>query len=369
MRFPLIAPSLRLFVVAAVVFFGSATLASAQTCPGATPNDGSDDFTAIQNCLNAGGTVRLDDGYYWIGQTLELWHDSTVLTNNGGGRPALLATPNLFGPILEVKGASYWELRDLEFGGMLYSRNFAYECGSGVHRKFGNNLFVNGNYWKIVNVDSGGAMCGSSLEVEYGSNWEIYNSNVSGNGRSWTESGVNERWSDGITLLNCNWGYVGYNYTWDNTDIGIVVGGGQNCVIEWNNIRNYEKYGFAGFHVGNFNQSGNHADAQYRYNDVASWYDQQSFGIVIGFHPWNATLPVPYAGHVNDNWTWGAVVNLAIDGISDGEIQRNTFGAYQGSRGFSSGAPATCAPADYTAGDFGSASKQGGYINRIYHPC
>lgn len=142
MRFPLLARSLRLFVVAVVVFFGSTTFASAQTCPGATPNDGSDDFTAIQNCLNAGGTVRLDDGYYWIGQTLELWHNNTILTNNGGGRPALLATPNLFGPILEVKGASYWELRDLQFGGMLYSRNFAYECGSGVHRKFGNNLFV-----------------------------------------------------------------------------------------------------------------------------------------------------------------------------------------------------------------------------------
>jgi putative transposase len=143
----------------------------------------------------------------------------------------------------------------------------------------------------------------------------------------------------------------------------------QTLDIQALNIRNYEKYGFAGFHVGSFNQSGYHADSQYRYNDVASWYDQQSFGIVIGFHPWNATVPVPFAGYVNDNWTWGAVVNLAIDGISDGEIQRNTFGAHQGSRGFSHGAPANCWSADYTAGDFGSASKQGGYINRIFHPC
>lgn len=338
----------------------------AQTCPGATPNDPSDDYSALQACLNAGGTVRLDAGYYWISQTLDLTQDYTILTNNGGARPSIHALPGLDGPMLEVFWADYWEIRNIQFGGMLYTRDIAWKCGLGQHRKFGDNLFVNGNGWKIDNISSGGALCGSALEVEGGWNFEITNSQVGGNGRSLYENtGINERWSDGITLLVCNGGYVANNMLIDNTDVHLIVGGGYGCVIQNNYIRNYEKYAYAGFMSGNFpNAGGDHPNSVYRYNDIGSSYNQLAFGIMVGFHPWNAAVPVYWAGEIVENSSFGAVVNLAIDGISSGYIHGNALWGAQGNQGYG-----CTLSADYTAGDYGSANFQTGWVPRIYHPC
>ncbi|HEX5473653.1 MAG TPA: hypothetical protein VFX12_03240 [Vicinamibacterales bacterium] len=73
-------------------------------------------------------------------------------------------------------------------------------------------------------------------------------------------------------------------------------------------------------------------------------------------------MPVSDAGNVYFNSSSGAVVNLAIDGIDWGSVQSNTWSGANGTRGFN-----CTLSGDYTAGHFGSASIQGGYVCRIYH--
>lgn len=299
-RIPMVACAILLITGA------SAPAAHAQgNCPAAIPNDGDRDDRQIEACLDGGGTVTLASGYYYVGQTIMLRVGGTVLTGNSGDRPILLATDDLFGPMLEVAA--------------------------------GTN------------------------EVD-GSNFEITNSYFGGNGIPEDEPGASARWSDGLTLLRCDNGYVAYNDALDNTDIGIVVGGGNGCTIEHNTLRNYYKYAFAGLHIGSFpNGVRTHPNSFYRWNETDSGYDKQAFGLVIGFHPWG-NEPVDWAGEVVDNASYGAVTTLAIDGINGGVIQRNIWGGAQGSNGFG----CNSGLADYTAGHFGSASLQGGYLARIY---
>jgi len=331
-------------------------------CPAAVPNDGARDDREIEACLDAGGPVTLAPGYYYVGQTIMLRVGSTVFTGNSADRPVLLATSDLFGPMLEVApGTNDWEITNLRFGGGVYGRIHRNQCTVDVHRKFGNNLFLIGSGFKVDNVESSGAMCGSAMEVD-GSNFEITNSYFGGNGIPEDEPGASARWSDGLTLLRCDNGYVAYNDALDNTDIGIVVGGGNECIIERNTLRNYNKYAFGGLHIGSFPNGGRtHPNSFYRWNETDSGYDKQAFGLIVGFHPWG-NEPVDWAGEVVDNASYGAVTTLAVDGINGGVIQRNIWGSAQGSNGFG----CNSGLANYTAGHFGAASLQGGYLERVY---
>lgn len=213
----------------------------------------------------------------------------------------------------------------------------------------------------VHNIESREAPCGSSIEVE-GSWYEIRNNYVANNGLPREGSSDPEPWADGITLISCDNGYVHDNTLVDNTDIDIVVGGGPNCRIQNNTISHINVYGFAGIHIGSFNQNGNHWNSDYSGNTVTSELDKLGFGIIAGFHPWDPAVPVPDAGSTAHNSSTGAVVNLAIDGIDAGSVQSNSWSGAGGTRGFNCDIAA-----DYTAGHFGASSIQNGYACRIYH--
>lgn len=175
-----------------------------------------------------------------------------------------------------------------------------------------------------------------------------------------------EPWADGITVHDCEDGVIEHNDVDNNTDIGIVIGGGRNCRIEWNKIRQTYTYAFGGLHIGWFpGGDGDHDTNTYQYNEITSEYDLLAAALVIGFHPWDADQPVVHAGSTINNITWGAVVNLLVDGINAGTVQMNTFGNFRGTKGLSGCALA----ADYTvsASEVGAASIQSGWINRRYH--
>jgi hypothetical protein len=90
-----------------------------------------------------------------------------------------------------------------------------------------------------------------------------------------------------------------------------------------------------------------------------------AFGIVDGLHPWNHTQAdqVSDAGSTNSNTSTGAVVNLAVDGITGGSFSGNSGGASRGTNAYGN----CTLSADYTTGDFGAASLQSGWIARVYH--
>jgi parallel beta-helix repeat protein len=198
-----------------------------------------------------------------------------------------------------------------------------------------------------------------------GSGFQLYSIYAANNGRTKFESpaGV-EGWADGITLLRCDNSTVHDSWAVDNTDIGIVVGSGTGCTIEHNTISNLNRVAFAGFHEGTFLGATSQPNAQYRYNTISSGYNLEAFGLVVGYHPWSngSLFDLDEIGTVRNNNIQGAVVNLAIDGIQSGLITGNTMSGHQGNDGW--GCSLTY---NYTAGDYGSASLQSGWVPLVYH--
>ncbi len=356
-------------VLLALLFTGSPV--SAQNCPAANPNDDVDDFAALQACLDQGGTIVLAPpcagcNGYWTTQTLWLRLSGTVLTSIGG-KARIIAWPSLNGPILQTENyVSDYELVEIEFNGNKFLRDLRNSCSG--YRGYRSNLLLRGYRFRVHHVDSVRAMCGSALEID-GQDFEVYSNWVSYNGRDQFDGVPGEPWSDGITLLRCENGYVHDNTLENNTDVDLVVGGGANCRIQNNAVRHapsgagIAKYGFAGFHVGWFpNGGGTNSGSVFSGNTIYSDPDMLAFGIVVGYHPWDYLRDTTDGGSVNGNSSTGAVVNLAVDGVLAGSVQSNTWSAARGTRGYG------CSLAsDYTAADWGGTSLQNGWIFRQYH--
>jgi hypothetical protein len=355
-----------------IAFVSAAPVYAQNTCPAANPNDVVDDAAALQHCFDLGGTVALRPPAspvygYQVGTTVWIRRNNLVVTSTGPGQARLIAMNHLDGPIIQVEeGTAGYVLANLYVNGNKFLRNLRSSCYG--YRDFGSNMLLRGSGFRVHDVESTRAMCGSAMEVS-GSNYEIWNNWVHHNGR---EEGTmpGDPWSDGITLLRCDNGYVHHNRAENNTDIDIVVGGGNGCRIQNNTIRHTQVgselplYGFAGLHIGWFPAGGsNHANSTYSGNTIFSDTNKLAFGVFVGFHPWNPTISVANGGRVQANSTSGAVVPLAIDGISFGTVTSNTASGARGSNGFGS----CTRSSNYTAGDWGSTSIQSGWIQRTYH--
>lgn len=340
--------------------------ASAQTsCPNAHP-DGSDSYAALQACLDAGGTVTLTNGSpgYFTSQMLQINVPGTTLTSSAGY--ARIYPPTSFwGRILEVH-ADNVTISFIWFDGRKALRDQSPCPNSPLD---GVNVRVQANSFTMDTVISENALCGSGMEVE-GANLSITNSwfrhNGVGEWPTWSYG-----WADGLTVWGCYGGTISNNVLEENTDVDLIVGAG-NCQVSNNQIYHTSRKGIAGLGVNWFpSGNGNHAGMSYSGNTVSSQQDGLSFGLMVGTHPWDFSLTIADAGSVGGgggNSSSGAVANLAVDGVSAGTVQANTFSNARGMRGF----PNCNLSADYTAAHFGSASYQPGSICRYYDsdgPC
>lgn len=338
-------------------------------CPGADPTDLQADDDALQACLDRGGTIALRAGSpgYRIARGLRLTQPGTTLTSADAPEKARLqAEPDLFAPLLAMPDdARGWTLSHLVFDGNLPQRTRYRECSG--YRPYGTNVLARGSDFLVDSIESVGAMCGTSFEL-VGRRFEVTRSFFGHNGRPLERAvGVRDPWADGLTLLRCDEGWVHDNRFLDNTDIGLVSGGGSGCRVESNLIEQRDVFAFAGLHVWNFAAGdggrGEHTGSVYRNNRIVSSRDSMGIGLMVGTHPWDMHLVVKDAGTVADNEIEGAVVNLAVDGIERGRVWGNRMSGAQGHRG-----PGVCPlSAEYTAGDYGEALLQDGAIGRVYH--
>ena len=283
-------------------------------------------------------------GYFVGPPGLVLRTSGTTLTSRSayGWKALLQATTDLQSPMLRVEDwVSNYTISRIWFHGERFNRRGVASCTSDQT----NNLWLRGSYFLIDEIDSTDAPCQSSATVE-GDHFEIRNSWFANNG--WDEPSGGP-WADGLTVWRCGNGYIHHNHFIDNTDIDLVVGGGSNCRVEYNQIEHRLSYGFAGIHVGWFpNGNGNHAGSTYFGNTITSGYDKLAFGLVIGFHPWSSKIQLVDSGRVVDNAISGAVINLAVEadktGAVVGEVTGNTMWGAQGQNGFG----ACTYRADYT---------------------
>ena len=317
----------------------------------------------IQSCLNRGGTVILQNGgLYDIDATLEIVIDGTVLRGETAAdqHPTLRASPNLHGHILlaeDYGGADprhNYALEDLVFDGNLAGRlNQTEECWT--NRELG-NVLLKGDGWRVSRVVSMNALCKSAMEVA-GQGFDISASTFMDNGRDIREMWGG--WADGLTVWNCDGGYIHQNAFIDNTDVNLIVGGGFGCVVESNAITNVSKHAFAGLNVGTFGPAADHSGSVYRSNTIVAAPNQMAFGLMVGdepwWNPWNPDVFTAYAGEIYGNVIRGAVVNLAIDGIGGGNVHDNDPLVPAGSDGFF----CSTVSANFTAHNYGNAAISG----------
>jgi parallel beta-helix repeat protein len=222
---------------------------------------------------------------------------------------------------------------------------------------------LTGSGFYVQNSQSQHALCGSGLGLT--GNFTVTNNYIAYNGRDKYAGGSGEHWSDGITIIRCDSGTISGNTLVDNTDIGIVYGGGSNCSIQNNTIWNGGKYAFAGLHDFRFPQNSSDSPGTViSGNQITSLYNMMSIGLLVGSHPWTTdpSQAIGYAGQVVNNTISGAVIDLVVEGIGDGYVAGNSVSGSQGDNGLN----ANCYGYDYTAWHAGNANIQPGSFGLQY---
>ena len=345
-------------------------------CPTADPYDQASDTEALQECVDNYDIVMLEPqgggGYYGYyiganeGNGLRLRNAGRgygpILMSGGDNKAVLIATDDLEYPVIDVDGdTDGWELHGLIIDGNRYGRSdLLSECQgyNGVR----SNVLAKGHNFYVVGVESVRALCGSAFEV-HGDNFEISNSSFVDNGTEVSEApGGTTAWSDGLTLLYCEDGYVHDNTFYDNTDVDLVVNTVESaCYVAHNYVEHTYKAGVAGLNVwSDYSQ----AELQVWDNTIYSDEDLLAGGLVLGLHPWDSGVTSPDVGEIYENDIHGAVINLVIDGIGAGYVYDNTFGTPQGNSGLGGCTTST----NYTAAHVGSATIQGSYTTLAVHP-
>ena len=328
---------------------------------GANPTDWEPDGQALQACFDANSYVYLDPGYpgYIVDHQVMVRSHIRLITSSGS-KAKLLAHPALNRPIFHFEPDAYdYEMSELIFDGNKWQRTDFSGCD--VEYKWqGSNILAKGTNFRIHHIDTVNAQCGTGLEV-VGNDFAVYSVYAAYNGFSKDEA--NGHWADGITILRCTRGTVSGNWSHENTDVGLMVFGGSGCSVEWNDIRNYERYSFAGLSLGDRNANNDFAGGWIAHNNIESGYNMLSTGIQVGPHP--EAWIMNNAGEIRYNHVSGAVVNLVVEGINDGVVMDNDLHDAQGDRhnlcpGFS---------ANYTAAHFGIATLAPGYICKEFHSC
>jgi len=312
------------------------------SCYKAVPTDNLPDDAALQACLNAGSVLRLLPGQpgYIISSTLVVSNDFTVLTSAATPQhPILLADPALASPVLKFSGRTGIVTGFITIDGNKPNRQLLdSQCDQPLGKRSNVAAGSEGppgsqpqdtKSFAFVDSTSTHAMCGSALGV-YGTDFLISGNSILDNGAG-TETPNQGLWSDGITLARCVNGLVTGNTITDATDVAIVDGGGQGCQITNNTINNVNRHVFAGLSLGNFcypETCGDHTNTIVTGNTVTSALGKMGFGIILGMHPW--VVVDAKGATVTGNSATGAVVNLAVDGVTNFTVTGNTVGPRQG---------------------------------------
>lgn len=308
---------------------------SVTMCPAANPYDREPDQFALEACLAGFDRVLLqpEDGPEYVGyiiaDTVDLRRGGVLLTSARSPMKAVLvAAPSLAVPLLRARAHDY-EISFIVFDGNREEREVRNKPCTEA-RNYRNVELSNGTGFRVRYVESKRAVCGSGMTVGGSARFEVSNSWFYDNGRQPEDAdNIPGLWADGLNVFNCTGATVRDNTFWDNTDVDLGANGGPGCAVYRNKITHFDRYAFAGLVAGDPTRSG----GEFSENEVISAPDRLGFGIVVGCHPWYE-CGEGYASDlwVHDNRVEGAVVNLVVDGMTGGTIERNVIGRPQGTR-------------------------------------
>lgn len=335
---------------------------SVTTCPEANPYDREPDQFALERCLANFDRILLqpEDGPNYVGyvvaDTVDLRRSGVLLTSAQSPMKAVLvAAPSLAVPLLRARANDY-EISFIVFDGNRDERDVRDKYCTEA-RNYRNVELNNGTGFRIRYVESKRAVCGSGMTVGGSRQFEIVNSWFYDNGRQPEDANdIAGLWADGLNVFNCTGATIRDNTFWDNTDVDLGVNGGPGCSVYRNKITHFNRYAFAGLVAGDPTRSG----GEFSENEVVSAPDRLAFGIVVGCHPW-FECGNGYASDlwVHDNKVEGAVINLVVDGVTGGTIERNVIGRAKGTRIMN-----CLEPAEYLIAHVIDVRLQPGYVVR-----
>ncbi len=198
------------------------------------------------------------------------------------------------------------------------------ECQA-YHNQYGYNIQLGCNNCTLTNSVTKNALCGTGCEVSGArSNVRVWRNTIAYNGVHNLEG----LWADGLTVHDAADSTFTENEAGDNTDIDIIFGGCQNCVIQNNTIWHttaFEGASFAALMIHawpNGATSGNFTGTVTSQNSIDCGSQRQcGIGLYIGPDAWY-DAPT-FGGSVHDNTVQNAEFGLLIDDANDMEVYNN----------------------------------------------
>jgi hypothetical protein len=326
----------------------------ASVCDELGPYSGSsaDASSILQACIDqtpTGGTLWLPRGKYMIAHQIAITRGMAIITQfmpstypkclvQDDPRCAeLRAAPALqdVGGIVFVNGTPDAAL-NLSFDHIVLNGNkgaragtyAASRCAAGNANGYGYNALMGGHNITITNSVSKNALCGTGLDMGWGNSFVFRNNTVAYNGAHDQPN----MWSDGLTVGEGAWATIANNEIIDNTDVDLIFGACQGCVVQSNSITHDNSFSGSSFaamilHDWPGTTSGNYLGADFSGNFIdcvggpTSSGHRCGFGLLLGSSAWYVSTP--HDGYVHDNVINGAQQGFSIDGFQPVTIANN----------------------------------------------
>ncbi|MBW2528725.1 MAG: hypothetical protein JRI23_31410 [Deltaproteobacteria bacterium] len=196
------------------------------------------------------------------------------------------------------------------------------ECGA-MNNQYGHNMRISASDCALLSSVSKNALCGTGLEVEgVRDRIVVWQSAI-------VDNGVHDQqgmWADGVTIHDARYSTVANNTFVDNTDVDLIFGGCERCLILDNTIRHSGSFSGSSFAALMIHAwpttSGNFNEAHTTGNVIDCGASRHcGFGLLLGSDAWYVTNV--YGGHAYRNPVSNAQIGVALDDIHDAAVFDN----------------------------------------------
>ena len=297
---------------------------------------------AIQHCIDVtpiGATLELPAGRYSIHRQIIVNRSITITSvgkslddpmcvDGAGDCATLIASPALNEPWGMLNMQRIQSLHHIILDGNKQARAGTpafYHCANGTNNRYGMTAVLDCDDAQIVGNLFKNALGGTALEVRQD------HDNVRIENNRFASNGVHDRrnlWSDGLTIHGLTNSQIIGNEFVDNTDIDLILGGSQNCLVQGNRFYHTSSRSggsFAALMIHKWpTRSADYSGTEISFNIIDGGPGRNvGTGIYVGSEGWYPGTPL--------GWSSGNPVRASIH---HNEVRNTKSGMYVAAEGF-----------------------------------